>query len=212
MYTQCLIALLTSLPVLAADPSLLAIMGGNKAALSFDGRRVTLAVGESAQGVKLIAVQDEAVVIETGGKRSTVRLGQSFYAASASTASPQANQAVLYDAGNGHFMAELSARGDMVRGMIDTGATALALSAGQAQQLGVPIDHSRPVVVTTAQGRDVGWRVTVPELRLAGMTVYNVEAIVSRGDFPVVPLIGMTVLNHFTLQRDGDQMTLVKKF
>ncbi|WP_374347475.1 TIGR02281 family clan AA aspartic protease [Chitinimonas sp.] len=210
-YFRIVLAALASL-LAAADPSLIAIMG-SKAALSIEGKRVMLAPGESAKGIKLIAIQDEAVVLESGGKRSTVRLGQDFYAGGSSGGpSSGGNRAVLFNGGDGHFMADVAIGNGVVRGMVDTGATMLMLSGRQAQQMGVKLEGGRLAGVSTAQGNDVVMHITIPELRVAGIPLYNVDAVVSRGDFPPVALIGMSVLSHFSMQRDGDSMVLVKKY
>lgn len=201
------------LAALAAEPVLLATMGG-KASVSFGAKPVTLAVGDSRDGVKLVAVGEDSATFLIDGKRKQVRLGQSFYAAGAnpSAGAPGGNTLTLFDAGQGHFYANLAANGGAARGVIDTGATFLSLSAPDAARLGVRPDRSKAVRLSTAQGTKIAWLAKVTELRLEHITLYNVDAVVSDGGYPEMPLIGMSVLNQLNLQRDGDRMTLKKKY
>ncbi|QNM96424.1 retropepsin-like aspartic protease family protein [Chitinimonas koreensis] len=202
------------LAALAAEPTLLATMGG-KASVSFGARPVTMAIGDSRDGVKLVAVGEDNATFLIDGKRKQVRLGQSFYASGSSpSAGTQGggNTLTLFDAGRGHFLANLAANGGAVRGMIDTGATFLSLSAPDAARLGVRPDRSKAVRLSTAQGTKIAWLAKVTELKLEHITLYNVDAVVSDGGYPEMPLIGMSVLNQLNLQRDGDRMTLKKKY
>ncbi|SFZ77285.1 aspartyl protease family protein [Chitinimonas taiwanensis DSM 18899] len=197
----------------AAEPVLLATMG-NKASVSFGDKPVTLSVGQSREGVKLVSVAPDSAVFEADGKRRQVRLGQGFFAPGGGEgqASGSANSATLFSVGHGHFMANISSGQGTVRGIIDTGASFLSLSTPQAAQLGLRIDRSNPILLSTAQGRKVSWRGKANSLKIEGITLYEVDVVVSEGNFPEVPLIGMSVLNRLQMQRDGDTMTLKKKF
>lgn len=196
----------------AGDPLLLATMG-NKASISFGDKPVTLAVGETRQGVKLVSVEMDSAVLESGGKRRNVKLGQAFFAPGSNEAGNAGSQsATLYAVSGGHFLAQLSTRSGGVRGLIDTGASYLSLSSPQAAALGVTVDRNHPLPMHTAQGISPGWTTHIDELKLEGLTLYNVEAVVMAGNYPEIPLIGMSVLNMLNMQRDGDHMTLKKKF
>ncbi|QDQ26540.1 TIGR02281 family clan AA aspartic protease [Chitinimonas arctica] len=209
------LALLLSQAALAAEPVLLATMG-SKASVSFGGKPITLGVGETREGVKLVSVTMESAVFESGGKRSTVRLGQGFFAASVGNGKDatagSSNTATLYAGRGGHFMAQISSRGIALQGIIDTGATYLSLSGPDAVTLGVKQDRSRPVRMSTAQGIKKAWLTTADEIKLEGITLYNVSVVVSDGDFPEKPLIGMSMLSQLTIQNDGDRMILKKKY
>lgn len=209
-----LMGLLLGLASLSAmsDPELVAIMG-SKASISIGGRRVVMSAGETHEGIKLVSINEDSVVVESGGKRSTVKMGQSFFVGGGGGGKGGGtNTATLFDNGSGHFYAEVGIGGASARGMVDTGATLLALSGRQAAAMGVKLDGGRQIGMSTAQGHDVALEITIPEVRIAGIMLYNVDAVVSRGNFPEVPLIGMSVLSRFNMQRDGDRMTLTKKY
>lgn len=197
----------------AGEPTLLAVMG-NKVSVSFGGKPITLQVGGSHEGIKLVAISGESAIFESGGKRSTVQLGQNVYMAGSSvTASNDSNRKVtLFDAGRGHFMATLTANGGSAQGLIDTGATFLSLSARHASALGIKPDRTQPVRLSTAQGMTQAWKTRITALKIEGIALYNVEAVVHDSNFPEVALIGMSILNQMDMQRDGDRMTLAKKY
>ncbi|WP_269533682.1 TIGR02281 family clan AA aspartic protease [Chitinimonas sp. BJYL2] len=207
---RTLLALLMSLPLFAAEPVLLATMG-NKASVSFGDKPVTMVVGSSREGVKLISVSADAAVFEILGKRKTVALGQSFFAPGGGEGG-SVREAVLYDAGGGHFIAQVSINGGGVRGLIDTGATFLSLSSVHAASLGIKPDRRQPVTLSTAQGVRQAWRMKVDLVRIEGIPLYNVDAVITDGNFPAVALVGMSVLSQLHVQHEGDRMKLRKKY
>jgi len=216
MSARVALALAICLQAVQAAPVLLATMG-SRASFSFDGKPVTILVGESSHGIKLIEALPDSAVIETGGKRSTVRLGQDFYAAApvdtSSATVGDARKVSLFSGSNGHFLANVSTSGGSIQGLVDTGATYLALSARHAERLGIKVGADAvPIYLNTAKGVDMAMKVSVPMVKLEGVTLYNIDAVVSRGDFPTMPLIGMSVLKQFSMQRDGDTMTLIKRY
>lgn len=202
-----------SLPVAAQDISLLAIMG-QRASVMIGGRPTTLTVGETRSGIKLLGIQGDQISVEMDGKAQTLSMSKGAYrsAIEASPAGAPSARASVYNDGRGHFFARVSGAGASVRGLIDTGATFLSLSKPHADQLGIRSDKGIPIIMHTAQGRMQAMRVTATELRLENIPFYNVEVVVSPGNFPDVPLIGMSILNRLDIQREGDVMTLTKKY
>ena len=97
--------------------------------------------------------------------------------------------------------------------MIDTGATAIAMSATEARRLGIfyRLDGA-PVGVTTASGTVLGHRVTLDRVAVGDITVRNVDALVIPGDLPEQVLLGMTFLNRVDLHQDGAEMVLRTKY
>ncbi|GLR13918.1 hypothetical protein GCM10007907_27080 [Chitinimonas prasina] len=195
----------------AASPVLLATMG-NKVSLSLGGKPLTLSVGQQRDGIKLISVGEDSAVLEVEGKRQSVRLGQEFYAGGSQAEQAQTNSFTVFDVGGGHFMAQISLGGGGVRGLIDTGASLLSLSGNQAKAMGLRFERNQPIMLRTAQGVQNGWRTKVPSLRIEGVQLYNVDAVVTDGAYPEVALIGMSVLGQFHMQNDGQRMTLKKKY
>lgn len=116
--------------------------------------------------------------------------------ASAPTMAPTVSQVVK--AADGHYWAEADVEGRAVRFLVDTGATAVALTAEDARRLG--LDPSRldyQVDVTTADGKARAARVRLSHITIAGARVENVEALVLEKGLQV-SLLGMSYLGRLS--------------
>ncbi len=184
---------------------------GSRAILMVDGGAPrTVAPGETVQGVKLIAMQGDQAVVESGGKRLTLRM-DSPVSIGGATRSTGGTRIVLPVDSRGHFMTQGAINGRSVNFMLDTGATAVALSLADAQRIGLDYAKGQPVQVSTANGVAGGWRVKLSSVRVGDVEVYDVDAIVSQQPMPFV-LLGNSFINRFSMRRDADQMVLEKRF
>ncbi|MBT0960847.1 retropepsin-like aspartic protease family protein [Denitromonas iodatirespirans] len=181
-----------------------------KAVLVIDGGRpMTVAVGRTIAGVKVISVQGEQVVIEVDGARETLRLGQRVVKSAASAQAPMVS---LTADGRGHFVASGSINGAPMRFLVDTGASMVAIDRADAQRARIDyLKHGRPSVSMTANGMVRTWVVKLAELNLGGVTLHQVDAAVHDSELPVA-LLGMSVLNRMDMQRAGDTLTLRKRY
>jgi aspartyl protease family protein len=184
---------------------------GSRAILMVDGGAPrTVAPGETVQGVKLIAIQGDQAVVESGGKRLTLRM-DSPVSIGGTARSAGGTRIVLPADSRGHFMAQGAINGRSVNFMLDTGATAVALSLADAQRIGLDYAKGQPVQINTANGVAGGWRVKLSSVRVGDVEVYDVDAIVSQQPMPFV-LLGNSFINRFSMRRDADQMVLEKRF
>ncbi len=87
----------------------------------------------------------------------------------------------------------------------------MALSERTAREIGIDLSRGKPGLARTAGGvvRIVG--VTLDEVSVGSITLYNVDAGVLDGDEPDVPLLGASFLNHVDMQRAGQRMELMRK-
>lgn len=183
----------------------------NKALLEIDGRERLLRAGQSApEGVSLIGADQHEAVIEVGGRRETLTFGTSV---GGHFAAPVAREVKIYRDVKGAYTTVGSINGRPVDFMVDTGATAIALSAKEARRLGIAyrLDGS-PVGVTTASGSVPGHRVTLDRVAVGDITLRNVEALVIPGDLPEQALLGLTFLNRVDLRQEGAEMVLRAKY
>jgi aspartyl protease family protein len=65
--------------------------------------------------------------------------------------------------------------------------------------------------VMTANGMAQVWRVKLDTLKLGAITLHEVDAAVHASELPIV-LLGMSFLNRMEMKRDGDTMTLRRRF
>ena len=170
----------------------------------------TLRVGQvSPEGVRLVAADGREAVVEAGGRRQSLPLGQAI-ATQRPTGGRQ--QAILQGDRQGHFWASGEINGASVRMLVYTGATLITLSAGMARRLGVNYLSGTPTQTSTANGLVRGWKVTLAQVRVGDITLHGIEAAVHEGDNLPIILLGMSFLNRVEMQRDGDRMTLLRRF
>ncbi|MBS1155783.1 MAG: aspartyl protease [Proteobacteria bacterium] len=213
--TLAALLMLTSLAANAVELNLVAIMG-DKAMVEIDGSKPKLlAAGQSANGAKLVSVAGGTAVFDVGGQKKTLSMdSRSFKSSGAPAAGEEGNgkQIILFAEGGGHFYANITINGMPFRGLIDTGATTLAISGVNAKQASIDPKQGTPGYVRTAAGVVPFYKVVVNEVKFAGIPLYNVETGVSGDGSPHVPLIGMNILGRFVMERDGDKLILTKRY
>lgn len=195
----------------AVDLNLVAIMG-NKAMVEVDGSKPKLlAPGQSTNGVKLISASGSAAVFDINGQKKTLTMDNRSYK-SGGNGSSSGQKIILFADRGGHFFADITINGMPFRGMIDTGATTLALSGVSARQASIDPKKGTPGYVSTAAGVVPYYKMSLTEVKFAGVVLYQVDAGVTEGGSPPIPLIGMSILNRFTMERDGDRLILTKRY
>ena len=195
---------------LAANVTLIGVFPG-KAVITVDrGAPRTLAIGqETAEGVKLVAVEHEAAVIEVEGKRERLEMGQHFESAR-QTGGRQS--VTLAPDSRGHFMADGQVNGAHVRFLVDTGATMVSLPSTTATRLGLDWRNGARGYSRTANGTTVVYKVMLDSLTLGDITVYQVEALVHDAAGLDTALLGMSFLSRMEMRREGETLTLVKRY
>jgi aspartyl protease family protein len=199
---------------MAADVNLNGVVG-NKALLVIDGGKPRwLAVGEaSPEGVKLVAVTGDSAVFELGGKRQTLKMGESDRLSSGSASTGAGTQSVvLASSGGGHFVTPGQINGQSVQFLVDTGASFITLGISDARRLSINYLGGQRVAMGTANGVVAAYRVKLDEVRVGGVTLNNVDGIVQPDTSMPVVLLGMSFLNRMEMKRDGETMTLKKRF
>jgi aspartyl protease family protein len=186
-------------------------MLGTRALLMVDGGAPRgVAVGDTFQGVKVLSTSGDSAVVEVGGKRLTLRLGESP-ASVGGRGVASSGRIVLPADGGGHFMGLGSINGQSVQFMVDTGASRVALSVSDAERIGLDYRAGQPVRVGTANGTTQGWQLKLRSVRLGDVEVYEVDAVVTPQGMPFV-LLGNSYLNRFEMRRENDQMTLERRY
>lgn len=109
---------------------------------------------------------------------------------------------------NGHFFARALVNGQGVDFLVDTGATAVALTEEDARRLGIPLDSAAYVVVGSgASGAVYGQFVTLDSVSLDGKSVEQVEGAVLQGS--EMSLLGQAFLSRMgRIEISGDTMVI----
>lgn len=195
----------------AADINVIGLTAG-KAVLVIDGGRPrTLAVGETTpEKIKLISATSEVAVVEIAGKRETLTMGQSRYVGGPASGSQRA--ALTADA-KGHFFATAAVNGVSLRFIIDTGASVVTIGSEDAKRAGVLYLSGQRSLLQTANGVAPAYRVKLDTVKLGDITLNNVDGVVVDGNvLGGVGLLGLSFLNRTEMRRDGDTMTLNRRY
>ena len=201
--------LLFGLQVQAQSVALTGVLG-TKALLVVDGAAPkALAAGESAQGVQLVSVSGDTAVVSIKGRQQTVRLGAAPVSVGGSGGPASGTRVVLTADNLGHFNGSGQINGKPMRFMVDTGASAVAISQADADRMGIKYQDGAKVALSTANGMTQGWVIKLDTVRIGDVTAYGIRAVVSPQPMPYV-LLGNSFLNGFQMTRQGAQMVLEK--
>jgi aspartyl protease family protein len=120
------------------------------------------------------------------------------------------NTAFLYADARGHFFADVTVRGIPIRTMVDTGASVVSFSAEDAAKIGLREEAGqRKAQFRTANGIVIASMVKVPELRLQGITVHDVEAAIMPRGAMQGTLLGMSFMRKLqSYESRGTSMVL----
>jgi aspartyl protease family protein len=208
-----LVFLLAPLCARATDIAVVALFSG-KAVLVVDGGKPrTLSIGQTtSEGVKLVSASSEAAVIELNGQRQTLTTGSSTRIGGGSGTVTGSGQTTLMADSRGHFISMGAINGMAVRFMVDTGASTVALSADEAKRLGINYLAGLPGRASTANGTVPAYRVKLDSVRVGDITLTNVDGMVVDGGGLNIALLGMSFLNRTAMKRDGDTLTLVRRY
>ncbi|MCC4116817.1 TIGR02281 family clan AA aspartic protease [Aromatoleum toluclasticum] len=198
-------------PVLAADVELVGLFG-RKAVLVVDGGAPrTLAVGEQTRdGLRLLDVTEGAAIVEIGGARQKVALGAGPVRGSSGEQGGAAAVSLVADA-RGHHFSSGSINGASVRFLVDTGASMVSMGASDARRAGIDFHKGVGGVSQTASGPAKVWKVRLDTVRVGDVTLHGVDGLIHENDLPFV-LLGMSFLSRMDMQREGDRLTLRKRF
>ncbi len=122
------------------------------------------------------------------------------------------NTALLYADARGHFSADIYIRGIPIRSLVDTGATLVSFSEEDAAKIGLRADSTqRKAPFQTANGIVTASLIRIPEIRLQGITVYDVEAAIMPRGAMQGTLLGMSFMKKLaSYESRGTSMVLKK--
>lgn len=199
-------------PVAALAETQVSVVGlfNGKAMLIINGGKPrTYSAGQlTPEGVRLVSADSSKAVVEVEGKRRELAMGQGISIAG----NGGAQTATLYANKEGHFFGDGYINGAPVKFLVDTGATSIALSSDEARRIGLVYINGNSGLAQTASGSVKAYQVTLNSLKIGGITMYQVDAVVLEGSSPPFVLLGMTALNRMNMQRDDMALTLTKKY
>jgi aspartyl protease family protein len=179
----------------------------NGAIIDINGKQRMLRAGQtSPEGIKLISANKQQAKLLVDGQEYTLglskRINNNYKKAESVTV-------VVNNNGYDQFITSGSINGRGVKFLVDTGATSVALSIATAQSLGINYLAGTPIQVGTASGVVNGYRITLNNVSVGGISVSSVDAIVNQSPMREV-LLGMSFLNHVEVSHKNGVLYLTK--
>jgi aspartyl protease family protein len=193
----------------ATDVNVIGLFPG-KAVVSINrGPPRTLSVGVTTpEGVTLISNTKSDALLEIDGKRQTLEMGQDYQTPDRTSGK---QSVTLPMDSSGHFMTDALVNGSHIRFLVDTGATVVSIPAAEASRLGIDYQKGALGYAITADGRRVAsWHVMLDSVQVGDVTLLNVEGSVHQG--AGIPLLGMSFINRTEMRREGESLTLIKRY
>lgn len=179
------------------------------AVVRIDGQRVTLREGKVTKGVRLIEADAKSALIEVEGK--TQRLGVS-QRISTSFSKPAERVVTIPRNNQMQYLTNAEINGTRLSVLVDTGANIVALNSRHAAAVGIDPSEGQPSTVQTAGSVVPARRVNLDVVDVGGIRINNVAATVIDGEFPVTILLGMSFLQHVTINDSNGVLTLKARY
>jgi aspartyl protease family protein len=114
---------------------------------------------------------------------------------------------VLERSGGGHFYANVEVNGELIRFIIDTGATGVSLTERDAERVGIALNPGSYTQVGMGAGGPVhGQVVRLDRVSLDGKEVRGLTGMVPQGSD--MHLLGQEYLNQFSVEMRGGTMRI----
>jgi aspartyl protease family protein len=147
----------------------------------------------------LLSAQGLTMVVASHASASAPVVRSIVLPAPQAGAEPASGEAAaIAKSADGHYWANANVNGRWVKFLVDTGASAVALTGTDAQRLGLDLDaltYDQPV--TTASGQTQAAQVKLDNVTVAGARVVGVEALVVREGLSA-SLLGMSYLGRLS--------------
>jgi aspartyl protease family protein len=145
----------------------------------------------------LSAVVSAQTIVTVSNRLPPLRAANAQAAPAAPASAPSAAAPLsIAKASDGHYWAEGLVNGSHIRFLVDTGATAVALTSADAERLGFNLaDLKFTYRVVTAAGETRGAAVKLAEVTVAGARLENVDALVIEKGLDA-SLLGMSYLGR----------------
>lgn len=201
-----------SLPAVAlgAEVALVGVFPGAAVLVVDGGAPRTVRVGSSIRGVRVVSVERDTATVEVEGRRTQLRMGESPGSLGSGESGGPAAVTLTAD-GRGHFVTPGSVNGAPIRFLVDTGATYVSIGRSDAARIGVDLKNAEQGMSMTANGPAPVWKVRLSSVSVGAITLRDVDGVVHGTDMPMA-LLGMSFLNRMEMRRNGESMTLKRRF
>ncbi len=177
------------------------------AILEVDGQRIIIKTGQKKAGVKLVESNSRQAIIEMNGKQQTLLLGVSL---TGSYVEAKKTVVRLPRGRNGHYFANARINGHSIRVLVDTGASFIGLSSDTAKKMGINYASGKKSRSSTAAGIVKSYTLRLDHVQIGGIKLYGVMASIIEGAYPDIPLLGMSFLGKVKMSEDQGMLVLTE--
>jgi aspartyl protease family protein len=215
------LGLLVSTGATALDVNVVGLFP-NKAVVQIEGGALrTLSVGQKTRDdIILLSVGRDGATFDIQGRRVALALGSARKQTSPAAAANYptatnyptvANYAVVPTNERGDLVADGEVNGMPIRFAVDTGATFITFPGREASRLGLDYHNGQKIVMETANGDVLAYRLKLDTVRVGDIAVHDVDAVIIEGKSLSNTLLGMSFLNRVDIRREGGILTLTKR-
>lgn len=200
-----LILLLTAAAASARDIVVVGLMS-DRAILKVDGETRLLRIGETLDDMTLLGVNAGEARLRIGDREERLTMGQDRGGARNTSGG-----GVVEISANamGQFMTSGMINGRIVEFLVDTGASSVSMTRGQATRLGVDFRRfGKPCLSQTANGPVRCWMVLLSRVKVGPIVVDAVDAAVRDTDDGAPVLLGMSFLGRVKLEHADNRLKL----
>ncbi|MDR2689286.1 MAG: TIGR02281 family clan AA aspartic protease, partial [Azoarcus sp.] len=189
----------------AADVAVSGIFGKKAVLVVGDAAPRTVAVGQSTpEGVKVLEISGDTVMVEVDGRQERLRIGEQVVSRSK-------NEEVWIEGDRwGQFYVDGHINGDSAQFVVDTGATWVSMGRSDARRLG--LDLTKAQRGRLAGGSSMFWLVKLDRVKVGGIELTGVDAMVLENYMPPYMLLGMSFLKRMEMVYDGSHLRLKKRY
>lgn len=210
-----LAAILMQQVTAAAGPKVkLVAIFKDKVIARINGERTVLVKdkpGPEGVTLRFTDTRGESADIEINGKVEIMPLGYVMSSTTEESAGLNKEIVTLHSDPTGFFHADGYINDRPVKFLIDTGANTVALNSATANSIGIDYRQGEKAVAATASGYAQTYIVALEKVEVGGLELRHVLASVIEGPQPEVPLLGMSFLGSFNMQREGSEMRLLER-
>jgi aspartyl protease family protein len=176
------------------------------ALISINGKQHMLRTGQtSPEGVTLLSASRSGAEVQYQNERYTLTLSDHI-----ATKFTQAEtiEVRLNQSRGGHYRTSGLINGQSVNFMVDTGATAIAMSVAQAKRLGLNYHSGEQGMVTTANGKTHAYALWLRSVSVGGITLSNIQAMVIANFGSQDILLGNSFLGNVNMSTENGVLVL----
>ena len=186
----------------------------NAVMIEQDGKQKMLRSGQVYKHIKLLSADSHAAKFLIDGKEISLGLHQSKTGIIFSDGIAAEKKFVRIPRDNtGMYRIAGFINGVPVNFLVDTGASQVAMNESTARRVGLQYKlYGQKTEVSTAAGNSSAWYLKLKKVRVGGVEIKQVDALVLKGVGLDEVLLGMSFLKQLKMQDDGQLLKLTKKY